>query len=532
MKNKQRILLLFVFGMVVSAFSALKPAPLFGDNAILQQGLPVPVWGTDTPGSTVTVSFAHQEKSVTADVDGHWEIRLAPMAASTKPRILKISSSSGNSAEFKNILIGEVWLASGQSNMAFSMKMFAKRNAVAGKIKADLMAAKLPEIRLVKVSLQAYDGQVERANNGWSQCSPETADGFSATSFYFARALHRDRKVPVGIILCAWSGSAIQTWLPKEAFLADPALNEIMSQYRTQYARFTPAEYEAEYRRIAELNRLYDAKIRNNIPRGERGPRPKYPLGPKCQTRPAAHYDVMLKKQVPYAIKGVIWYQGETDANNFDFSKGGPSLYRNQFSAMIRGWRKDWNSDLPFLFVQLPNWKGKLLDGNEAYQGWAELRDSQMNVFRSLPKMGMAVTIGLGVTEDIHPSQKEAVGERLALCAEKVAYGTEERYASGPVALSHREEGNKIAISFCFCEGDLVLNHSTNEFLICGADKLFVPAQTSLQGSELMVWSDLIAEPVAVRYAWENNAHPVLFDSRGLPASPFRTDSFKLTSQN
>ena len=520
-----------ILSLSQSVFAELKLAPIFTNNAVLQQGKNLPVWGAADPGAEISVSFAGQSKKTLAGSQGKWVVSLEPMAASFEPCSLTVSSSlDSRSLTRSNVLVGEVWFASGQSNMAFGMNMIAR--TAPPQVRKDLASAEFPSIRFVTIANQVWAGESKRVNSGWRECSPQTAREFSATSFYFSRALHRDNKVPVGIIVCAWSGSAIETWLPKNAFRADPALNGIIQQYESHYATFTPKSYKKACAEAAELNRIFDKKIRDGVPLSERGLRPKYPMGPKCKTRPAGHYEVMLRPQAPYAISGFIWYQGETDANNFDFDARGPYVYRKQLSGMIESWRKLWGEpSLPFIFVQLPIWKGKPLEGNEAYQGWAHLRDSQVDVFKRLPKTGMAVMIDTGDVQDIHPPEKELVGERLALCSRRVAYGGAERFSAGPVARHQKVKGAKIHVSFDFAESGLELKGASDSFLICGADQNFVRAQAAVKGRELVVWSDDVAAPVAVRYGWKNVVDAVLFDQNGLPASPFRTDSFNLASQ-
>lgn len=510
-------------------FAEIMPANLFADQMVVQRGVRVPVWGTATADErTVTLSFKGQSVSGPV-VGGKWKVLLEPMPADAQPAVMSIRGQKTAGMKIKDVLVGEVWLASGQSNMEFRMNSFAKHLPETAE---DIKNADYPAMRYIKINTRAYAEEKTAIDTGWNVCSPSSAGGFSATAFYFARELLRETGVPVGIINCSWSGSSIVTWMPEEGFLADPDLKTVIDQYRGEVAKHTPEEYEKMVMAVEEKDRLYTQKQREGVDRKTLGKRPKVPMGPKCRTRPCAHYDVMLRPLVPYALKGFIWYQGETDGNSFKFDVSGPYLYRKMLSTLINGWRKDWgDAALPFLFVQLPSWKGKMLDGNDDYQGWAELRDSQVHVLKNVPHTGMAVTIDIGDLDNIHPPKKEPVGKRLARCAQGVAYGNAENYSAGPMYRSHRQEENKIVVSFDYVESGLRMKNPASGFLICGPDKKFIPAHAQAEGDTVLVWHDTIENPVAVRYGWKNFFESVLFDEAGLPASPFRTDSFKLISQ-
>ncbi|MCX7013755.1 MAG: hypothetical protein NTW86_14575 [Candidatus Sumerlaeota bacterium] len=520
--------LLCSVALPVRAHAEIVPAGLFSDNALFQQGVALPVWGAATADERA-VSVSYKGQSVTGPVEnGKWRVFLKPLSADSQPADMTIRGAK-SSLLIKNTLVGEVWLASGQSNMEFGLNSFAKSLPDIG---ADIESANYPALRFVKIDTQAYPGERPRDNTGWRECSSSTAGGFSATAFYFARELHKQTGVPVGIIVCAWSGSAIDAWIPEESLIADPDLKGIIEQYRKEAARYTAEEYEKAVKEVDEQNRLYDQKLKQGADRKDIGSRPQYPMGPKCRTRPCGHYDVMLKPLAPYAIRGFIWYQGEGNASSSDFERSGPYLYRKMLAAMIAGWRKDWNdAGLPFLYVQLPSWKGKPLEGYDEYQNWAELRDSQIHVLRSVPHTGMAVTVDVGDRDNIHPPRKEPVGRRLALCAQRIAYGSAVNFSAGPVYRSCRTEKNRIVVSFDYADSGLTILPPASEFSICGPDQKFLPARAQIEGDAVAVWSEDIENPVAVRYGWKNFFEPELFDQNGLPASPFRTDAFPLVSQ-
>ncbi|MDQ8183783.1 sialate O-acetylesterase [Pelagicoccus sp. SDUM812005] len=530
MKHKiTHLPLLAVIGCLsTGAYAAITPANLFSDEAVFQQGVHLPVWGTATADEKQIIVNYRGQTQISDIIDGKWRVDLEPLPASAKAATMTIQGRESRIA-IDNTLVGEVWLASGQSNMEFGMNMFAKSNP---EIRKDIDQADDPLFRIIKVRKEAFHGEIGRNKSDWITCSPATARGFSATAYYFARELRKQKGVPVGIILCAWSGSAIETWIPQNKLSDDPDLQPIIEQYKTEVSKYTPQAYENLVMEAIREQNAYDNRRDSGIERSQLGPRPKIPMGPKCPTRPGSHYDVMLRPLIPYAIKGVIWYQGETNGNQMDFRRGGPYLYRKLLATMIKTWRGDWHDDtLPFIFVQLPSWKGKTLEGNEAYQGWAELRDSQLQVFSETGHTGMAVTMDLGDFDDIHPWNKEAVGMRLALCAQQIAYGDAYRFSAGPVAKSYHIDNDSIRITFDYADTGLVLNPENHGFLICGPDRVFVPAKAICVENTVKVWSDDVPDPIAVRYGWSNAFEPALLDKNGLPASPFRTDNFKLISQ-
>jgi sialate O-acetylesterase len=450
---------LLVTGWTAVAAGAVKLPAVIGEKMVLQRGRPVPVWGWADKGEEVTVTVAGQTLRAKAGDDGRWMVVLAKLDVGP-PLEMTVKGSSGSAVTLKNILVGEVWVASGQSNM--EMGVAGCKDA-----QQEIAAAKYPNIRLFTVvKKKAAEPQTD-CSGDWKECSPATVANFSATAYYFGRQLYKELKVPVGLIHTSWGGTPAQFWTSRKALEANPLLKPLA--------------------------------------RGES----------------SCLYNGMIAPLIPYAIRGAIWYQGESNV-------GGAYQYRTLFPAMIANWRADWGEgDFPFGFVQIApfgysaNWKT-----NPA--ACAELWEAQLMTLKSVPNTGMAVTMDIGDLKDIHPKNKQEVGRRLALWALAQVYGRELVY-SGPIYKSMTVEGNKIRLQFDHVGGGLMASDGKplTEFTIAGADQKFVPAKATIDGDSIVVQSDQVAEPVAVRYAWRDVATPNLVNKEGLPASPFRTDTWK-----
>lgn len=496
--------ILLIFGFVVclaaSALSAVKPNALFSDGCVLQQGMPVPVWGWADEGEKVTVEFQGQKVTATTS-DGKWMVTLKEMKAGG-PFEMKLSGS--NTVTIKNILVGEVWLCSGQSNMAWRMSQTANAEA-------DIAAAKYPNIRLFSVPNNPQDKQVVDVKGSWQECTPDTAKSFSAVGYFFGRALHLARKgVPIGLINSSVGGTLSEAWTSPTVVANDARFAGVRERYAKALEAFPEAntKYQAameKYRQSAA-----DAKAA-----GKPSPAPPpRPMGPGNVNRPSGLYNGMIAPLVPFAIRGAIWYQGESNANQaFE--------YRSIFPGMIENWRKDWGSDFTFLFVQLAPF------APPAAGTWPELREAQLLTLK-LPKTGMAVITDVGEERDIHPKRKQPVGERLALAARAIAYGEKIDY-SGPVYSGMKVDGNRIVLSFKHIGGGLVVKgEKLTGFTIAGADQKFVPAEAEIKGDKIIVSSSSVAQPMAVRFGWENYPVLNLWNKAGLPATPFRTDDFPM----
>jgi sialate O-acetylesterase len=466
---------------------------LFTDNLVLQQGMPVPVWGWADDGEVVKVSFRGQRQTATAK-EGKWAVRLKALKAGG-PDTLTVAGK--NRLEVKNVLVGEVWVCSGQSNMEWPLW----RSFEPG---ADIANSANPQIRLFTVPKLRAAAPTNDMQAAWQLCGPETTTNFSAVAYYFGRALQRDRKVPVGLIHTSWGGSPAEVWMSEAALSGEAEYKrDILDAYPAALSNYEKAKEEAQKQ-------------------GKPAPWPPW--------RPAELYNGMIAPLLPYAIEGAIWYQGESNA-------GRAWQYRRLFADMIRNWRRDWGQgDFTFLAVQLAPFDGgkkRSLAEIAAVPGestWAELREAQMFATKALPKVGVAVITDVGDKDDIHPAKKAPVGERLALAARVIAYG-EKITGFGPVFKSAHFAGDKAVITFEHVgKGLEARDGQLQGFAIAGPDRKFVWADAQIQGSTVVVSSPAVSNPVAVRYGWADYPVVNLWNKDGLPASPFRTDDFPMTT--
>ena len=458
MKPKTHRLLLL--GATLSAgllHAEVKPNVLFTDGAVLQRGQAVPVWGTAKDGEKVSVEIAGQSATTTAQ-GGKWKLELKPLEAGG-PYEMKISGD--NTVTVNNLLVGEVWVASGQSNMEWTLNASFQPEI-------EKPNANFPQIRMITAKKVPSRQPLEEIQGSWQLCSPETVGNFSAVAYYFARDLHAKLGVPVGIISTSWGGTPAQAWTSAEGFEGHPELNG------------------------------YAAALKASDALPEKGQ----------QNFPAALYNGMIAPVVPYGMKGVIWYQGESNA-------GKSKEYQTLFPAMIADWRSKWKlGDFPFLYVQIAPFKGQP----------PEIREAQFLTLGKTKNTAMAVTTDYGDANDIHPKKKEPVGARLALAARALAYG-EKIVHSGPLYKSMKVGGNEVGIVFDHTGGGLVAKDGDLKgFTIAGADGKFVPAKAVIKGDAVVVSAEGVSDPKAVRYGWENVPDVNLFNKEGLPASPFRTD--------
>ncbi len=631
-----------------SLFADVRLPELVGDNMVLQQNTKLPLWGWAAPGERVTVSFNGQQLSAKAGKDGKWTVTLAPVPAGGP---FEMTIKGNNTINLRNILVGEVWLASGQSNMEWFLSSTVDNHV------QEIAAANYPQIRLIDVrNTVAFRPKAEMESDGWKICSPETAGNFSAVAYFFARDLHQRYKVPVGLITSEWGGTPAEAWTSGEALKAFPEFSKQVAEMENDKSDLTKRIQEYNTQREAWL-KAFGNRDRGYLPGGktwadadfdaagwprmqlpglweragglpdydgvvwyrkeidvpadaagkpltlhlaviddadttffngvqvgntdsynalrvysvpaelvkagrnviavrvvdtgggggihgdakefyaDMGGRqlplagewqyqsavdtrtmPRPPFTTALQNAPATLYNAMIAPLVPYAIKGVIWYQGESNA-------GRAYQYRTLFPAMIKDWRGRWGYDFPFLFVQLANYMHDK-DQPADYE-WAELREAQAMAL-SLPNTGMAVTIDIGNPDDIHPRNKQDVGLRLAAAAHKVAYG-EKGVHAGPTYQSMTVEGNKVRVKFANVGSGLVVKDKygyVRGFAVAGADKKFVWARGYPDGNDLILYSDEVQTPVAVRYAWSNNPDGNVYNREGLPAVPFRTDDW------
>lgn len=454
--------LILVAGLLASGagmpvFAAVQLASPFGSNMVLQRDKPILVWGTAAPGESVTVSFAEQSRTTAADANGRWRVELAPLAASAAPRTLTASGTS--TVTLTNVLVGEVWLASGQSNMEWEVED-SKDAAL------EIAAANHPSIRLGTVSLVVGLAPAETVNVTWAECQPSTIPKFSAVAYYFARELHQSLGVPVGIMDAAWGGTPVEAWMSLENLQSDPAFAPVFDRW--------------------------DDSVTKKMPTGL--------------------YNGIMHPLFPFGLRGVIWYQGEENAPRYD-------EYRKLFPAMIREWRaKFQQGDLPFYFVQLANMNRT---SDPTGMQWAFQREAQMQGL-TLPNTAAAIAIDLGEDNNIHPSNKQDVGRRLALIALARDYGFAVEH-SGPVFAGLVREGAALRLRFAHADGLTSAATPIPGFEVAGADRIFHAATATIDGTSVVVSSAAVAEPRYVRYGWANNPPPSLYNAAGLPASPFRT---------
>lgn len=637
-----------LFALTASTLTAdVKMSSLFQDDMVLQNGMKVPVWGSADPGEDVKVEFAGQTKSVKAAQDGKWLVALDPLKVSAKGSEMKVSGK--NTVVLGNILVGEVWVASGQSNM--DMALGSVTNG-----KDEVANSANDQIRYIKVKNKWAKIPQESFEGKWLSASPQTTKNFSAVAFFFARELNKRLNVPVGIIQSSWGGTPAEAWTPLETLRAKP---ELYGKILEAYDKFMPLSEEEiaaqrakaeeaqrnkdtgnlceargwaktetdtsdwrdikipgyletvytpsadgsfwvrrdieipeswagselilklgpvddldttyfngvkvgatsfdvknwwDFPRVYKIDgklvktgkntiavRIFDERFAGGMPgpeiqlvkNGEKPidlagtwkireetvmkplPAPNFPYLPHIGSY---LYNGMIAPVVPFAVKGAIWYQGENNA-------GRAIEYRTLFKDMINAWREKWKQDnFSFHFVQLANYMKRLDAPSES--NWALLREAQTMALE-LPKTGMAVSIDIGDGADIHPKNKQDVGLRLALNALAKDYGMKDIVFSGPMYKSLKIEGDKARIKFDFAEGLKAKDgDAVKGFAVCGEDQKFVWADAKIEGDEVVVWSNSVKTPVAVRYAWANNPECNLYNAAGLPASPFRTDDF------
>ncbi len=514
MKAKGFFPLLFIAGLFAFAARAdVKLPAIFSDNMVLQQGMPLTIWGWADEGEQVTVEFAGQKATAMAfkrlpNPLSRWAVKLAPLKASAEPAALTVQGR--NKIERKNVLVGEVWLCSGQSNMEFTLRG-------SHEAQADIDAATNSLIRLFTVQRTKAAAPADDVKaSPWQVCNPQTAASFSAVGFYFGRDLQKVLGVPVGLIHSSWGGTPAEAW-------TSMAVIEGNGELRRDFPE-----------RIANLRNNYaaavdkfgkDAEELKKQGKKQTAPTPKAPQLPQWQG--AELYNGMIAPLVPFGLRGAIWYQGESNV-------GRDAQYRTLFAEMIRGWRKDWDfGDFPFLAVQLaPFDKGKRRPLEEITAApedseWARLREVQLQTANTLPKCGLAVITDAGDKDDIHPKQKQPVGARLALAARAIAYGEKIEF-SGPIYKGMSIEGSRAVLAFDHVgKGLEARDGKLTGFAICGDDKNFVWADAEiLPDNRVAVSASGVNKPVAVRYGWADFPVVNLWNKDGLPASPFRTDNF------
>ncbi|MFN0079961.1 MAG: sialate O-acetylesterase [Prosthecobacter sp.] len=503
-------LILFVLGLAFSAGATVSLPVIFTDHMVLQRERPVPVWGWAEAGREVNVKFAGQAKATKADKDGRWKVTLDPLKASNDPQNLVVSGQ--NTVVVKNVLVGEVWLCSGQSNMAMTVK--GVKDA-----EKEMAAANFPLIRMFFVQSFTATSPQEQCKGVWQACSPRTIPNFSAAAYFFGRNLHQTLKVPVGLINSSVGGTAIEAWTSMDVMKDKTELQPLLEQWRQGVALFeqpeTLAKNEAAKKQWQDAVKAAQAASQPSPPQP-----PVVGRDPLNANRPSNLYNGKIAPLVPFAMRGAIWYQGESNVGN------GP-LYATQLPLMISDWRKRWGDEFPFAWVQLPNFLKREAEPGAASH-WARLREAQSKSL-ALPKTGMSINLDIGDEGNIHPLNKQEIGRRLALWARAQVYGEKIPW-SGPLYQSHAIKGSQVMIQFQHVEGLKTADGSAalRGFAIADATQNWQWAEARIEGGQVTVSHPGIQTPVAVRYAWANNPEVNLINSAGLPAGPFRTDDWPM----
>jgi len=510
---------------------------------VLQQDIKIPIWGWADAGEAVTITLGDKTAKTTADANGKWRVDLDPVTTAATPLTLTVAGK--NSLKFDDVLVGDVWVCSGQSNMQLPLKVV--HNAA-----TEIPKANDSQLRLFSVGGKlAIDPETD-VKGQWVVCSPASASSFSAVGYFFGRELRRALNRPIGLIGTYWGGTPAHAWTSLSGLQKDPPFSHAIDVYRQIAANYPKAKeeypavlaaYQDQFKKWKEANdavvkqwqdAVNQAKASGQPAPPQPPPNPPMARGPNLPEGPAETptvlYNGMIAPLMPYAIKGVIWYQGEANTGN-------GLEYRTLFPRMISDWREKWHQgDFPFLYVQLPNYRPPQNQPSEG--GWAYLREAQLMTL-ALPNTGMAITIDVGDANDLHPKDKLDVGLRLAQDAKHVAYGQDVVY-SGPLYDSMKIEGNKIRVAFKDTGSGLQMSTQPwtppgapvpaptelTGFAIAGADKNWVWAQAKIDGNTVLISSDQVASPVAVRYGWASDPPCNLYNKEGLPASPFRTDDW------
>jgi len=474
-------------------FADITMPPIFSDHMVLQAEMAVPVWGTAEPGEEVTVKIGGQSKAVKADAKGEWRVKLEKLEAGL---ITEMVIQGKNTIIIKDVLVGEVWLCAGQSNMGIKS---------VGVLKIDPSETHHPQLRMF-TEKSVRGRRVNLADRPeWLVCSPENTEHFSATAYQYGRYLHKKLGKPVGLVVAAVGGTSIEAWISGEAQNRLPETAKLLEDYERAVREFTPTKAKA----------FWDSAVKA----GRKPP----PIEEFTKEKDPRNYyfgylfDARIKPLIGYAIRGAIWYQGEGNSHRVEQGK----LYAKQLPLLVEDWRHRWGQgDFPFAWVQLPNF------GEKAMLGWCYVRESMLHALK-VPNTGMAIILDLGETKSIHPRNKQGVGERLGLWALAKVYGQTIAY-SGALPKSHSIQGDKVVVTFDHAEGLQARGGGKVEgFVIAGQDQQWHPAEAIIEGDKVSVSSPDVKEPLAVRYAWANDPVFNLYNAVGIPSSPFRTDTWQ-----
>jgi sialate O-acetylesterase len=471
---------------------------ILGSHMVLQRDRPIHIWGWSNPGEKVSVVFHGTTRDIAANSLGNWSVFLPPESAGGP---YQLTVTSGNTIMLDDVLVGDVWLASGQSNMEMPLKGFP--GAPLKNSAEEIAHAGQPQIRLLHIPHKAADFPLRNSDTSWTLCSPETAANFSAVAYFFGRELNAREHVPIGLIDATWGGTVAEAWMSLEAISADAALMPVFA------TRAHMMESQGETAAILAKERREDLAARQA---GQAPPNHAWRPDP-ASWAPAALFNGMVAPEVSYTIKGVIWYQGESNSR-----RGFAPMYARIFPALIADWRAQWHAgDFPFLFVQIANFK------SNAAEEWAIIREAQRRSL-AVANTAMVVTADIGDPDNVHPADKQTVGARLALAARALAYGENVEY-SGPLFRQATPEGDNMRVWFDHTANGLVARGDALQgFEIAGDDGHFASAAARIDGKTVVIGSVGVAEPKYVRYGWANAPVVNLYNSDGLPASPFTSE--------
>ena len=453
------------------AMAEIQLPAIFGDNMVLQQQTNVSIWGTGSVNKTVMVKTSWNGKSyeTKSDSDGKWKIKVKTSVAGGP---FSITISDGTDLTLKNVLIGEVWICSGQSNMYMTMKGYIN-SPVKGANRA-IATSRNEKIRLMTIKRDKSLNPKSNFDGAWMECNPDNVANFSAVAYYFGSMLQQALNVPVGLISSSWGGTQIEPWMSEH----------IIKQF--------------------DWLKLPDNNIKENF---------------SVQT-PTVLYNAMISPMVGYAIAGVIWYQGEANRKE-------PNKYEKMLLGLIQDWRDHWGINFPFYYCQIAPFDYGDIGLNSAY-----IREAQLNASTLLPNIGMACLMDVGEKKNIHPTRKAVVGERLAYLALSKTYGMESIEYSGPVLKQMRVEGRMVYLTFEHAENGLTtFGKELTHFTIAGKNRYFRPATAAIIGNEILLYSSSVSNPVSVRYAFDDFVAGELFNTEGLPASSFRTDKWEISKK-
>lgn len=500
------------------AMADIKPAQLFVDHMVIQRDTEAPIWGTADPNEKVSVKASWGAKAKTvADKEGKWSVKLqTPQAGGPH----SLSLEGNNQIQIKDVLSGDVWLCSGQSNMAWPVSKSLTPQK-------DIATANYPKIRSFMVERKTALSPQENCEGSWTICSPQTVKNFSATAYYTGRELHKELNVPIGLLTSAWGGTIVEAWTPWDKQDQDPFALAIKNPIDKKAKAYTPENAKANYEKQLKQWEKKAAESKKNKKRGPR--KPALAQDPRLhQNYPANLYNGMIHPLAPFSIKGAVWYQGESNAQKMEPAEH----YHVQLSCMITSWRELWKQEIPFYAVQLPNFK-KAQQAPVENHNWPAIRESFVKTTKNTAQSYAVCTIDLGEAKNIHPKNKQGVGKRMASTILNKTYG--KNTPTTPFMKSHKIDGNKVIIEFSYSGSGLMAKDGPlKSFAIAGKDQKFVWADAKIiskNGTDYVeVSSPEVSKPSSVRYAWADNPTECnLYSKEGFPASPFRTDNWSLT---